>query len=573
MSKIGTKFVFILLVLLSIFSFNQELLSPSLVTPVADETSLFTYYDEDIRIRALSEIGRAIEERYALTEQKKYHFGLDAPKVFHTAIKTERAIPIPTTDFQRASANLRFLDRVRSLTAQFQDSHLVARELFSRPLIFNGLTFTKINQHILVHQNASSEAIIKTGDALISIDGIEATQVVENLMSMISSSSFDQRQSEAIRKLTQRNFAYPVQAIQSWQFRTPTGKKYRVRLPWKYEATYNRLDALFYLNTLGFIAQEQPKKKAKPWLNPLHGQKHITLWTKHDSPDPVIRTGSITLENITINTIQLFSFINDTLWHQKEKKESHWSQIAKSFILETKTQKRPLIIDLRFNPGGAIELPSYLLSLIAQPNAVYLPFTEGYRMTQGIIQIWERSREPNKKIDNTDPLSFSFSQAIKQKRAYTGFFNPIPPIRTDADIGGFVQPIIVLTGPNCQSACDLFLAMFKASKRGTIIGQATAGAGSSFLSWQPYDHTRFVDSRFLFKVNIPNSLLGIVGSPGQEYYDHPDVHLSMSLENTPTLPNRVYDETQKDLLFNSIGWLDLSATILKNGNINHHLSH
>jgi C-terminal processing protease CtpA/Prc len=117
-----------------------------------------------------------------------------------------------------------------------------------------------------------------------------------------------------------------------------------------------------------------------------------------------------------------------------------------------------LIIDLRTNDGGRPE-PMYRgLSLLIDSEDDVIPFGAYRRDTS----------DPNRK-------------ALEEVKEYPWF-----PLKADEDNLHYDKPIIVLTGPDCISACDMLIALMSRYEEFTIIGKQPNGSATQVageISW------------------------------------------------------------------------------------------
>lgn len=113
-----------------------------------------------------------------------------------------------------------------------------------------------------------------------------------------------------------------------------------------------------------------------------------------------------------------------------------------------------LIIDLRWNNGSSSHVSNTLLARLVQtpvraPDArvgVYIPFVRAINGTQRWLRL------------------------------------SIDPVMPDRERPGFDGPIAVLTSPLTGSAAEDFLVVYVESRRGVIVGEATAGSTGQPLS-------------------------------------------------------------------------------------------
>ena len=142
-------------------------------------------------------------------------------------------------------------------------------------------------------------------------------------------------------------------------------------------------------------------------------------------------------------------------------------------------------------------------------------------------------------------------EAIKQKKPYTGVFSYEADITADPAIGGYDEPVAVLIGPECVSACDGLALLLKSSGRVTMIGEPSNGTGAGLLGIAPYKPEPWRDNYGVLSLVLPNSLFGFPGKVGRYVYPEDDAYIEFNAENRPTQPNVAFAGSLDDYLGNS----------------------
>ncbi len=173
-----------------------------------------------------------------------------------------------------------------------------------------------------------------------------------------------------------------------------------------------------------------------------------------NSENNLIESGIISNTNIAF--VRLSSFLSG---YDEFDKMSDWNPYETEFsdtfaeVIKSFMDTDGIIIDLRNNGGGRPEL-------IYEGFAYLTPFEKEKRLFTIL------KRNPDNQDDLTD---FVIEDA--------GNFFPLKP---DEESLSYNNPIIILTGPKCGSACDLVVAMFsRLVPNSVIMGNHNNGAFSA----------------------------------------------------------------------------------------------
>lgn len=129
-------------------------------------------------------------------------------------------------------------------------------------------------------------------------------------------------------------------------------------------------------------------------------------------------------------------------------------------------------------------------------------------------------------------------------------------ITPDSALGGFNQPIAVLTSPYCVSACEITAAHLKYAGRAVLIGQSTSGTGAGFYKDNEIDSTWKADAYDAFSVRIPNMLFGVARGPVDAPFLSFSDHQKWLMENRPVHPNISLMVTPEKYTESTSVWLD-----------------
>jgi hypothetical protein len=224
----------------------------------------------------------------------------------------------------------------------------------------------------------------------------------------------------------------------------------------------------------------------------------------------------------------------------------------------------PLIIDLRENNGGRGEYAAQLLSLITAKGKKYQPSTWMFRITPMIRQMFETLSIKDRKSGRNQKSRkiFKFiNEAVEKKKLHTRLFNRILEISADEEVEGFSEKVVVLSGSECVSTCDIFLSLIKSSRRALVIGGAGNGTGAGAITNKKFDSIEWKDYYKIMKIKIPNSLFGLPQRIPKDYKQD-NSSLLLNMENNPIKPDVLYSSTLDDYLQKDLGWYKKAVEVL-----------
>ena len=505
--------------------------------------------------------------------KRQERISLDLEQIFHSARNLEKQYPNTDRDFYQAVSNLWFFDRLSLLIAKFQDTHLQIQPLMEMPHIRLGIEIVPLAngnymlssidsnlQNKLEKQGVSLEV----GDLIYEVNDLAIHEEVAKLQKYIPSSSKNYAFTKAVQSLTSRNFKYPKSPRMKITYRNGSGEIKKANLKWTYTYNYKRSDALYYLDYLGFEFRWHDSSDGNNQHPPISDiLKNTKEWYSYQEPTVLMqRTGIIDLKGKKAGVLQIFSFHDIEVIGEKNSVVRSWDSPIIDFLKLLKKRNLPLILDLRNNQGGIVELPLRLMSLIAKSGEEYPSYIEGFRMTAGIQQMWQRVSGDENDLFNDVAIASQLRMALKNGQKYSGVWDKSEDITADKELGGFNQEIIALTTSSCISACDILSILLESSARATFIGSATNGTGSGYFSWEPYEGSQYVDVHEIFKLEIPNMLFGHGLKNGPKYQLSEKATLKFNRENRPVVPHIPYKSTSKDYLNGDLGWFELALSIL-----------
>ena len=529
--------------------------SPSSQTDIRNNQ--FYYFGLADRIATLEETWAAVESRYALLEIKRRRLGVEIEQVFAEAIAAEKKFLDTRQALEQAASNLDFLDRIKKTLARFQDSHLTSKAVTPLPEIYLGFDLQKIGKHYyldyvsdrIAELGRRNHVSLRRGTRVLAINQQSIEAATQSLLPYISASSPRQRLAQARRYLTKRSFRYPKSSVAAVTFRLDSGKILQLKLRWKYRYAQLRLDALYYLEKNQFNHLElapDPYDKAKSARMLLTGDSR---WFGVTDPGKLIyRFGRKSVAGNEFGMLQIYSFFEQQVLGEAGDSLQDWLAPIAQFLAELEQAEIPLIIDLRQNEGGHVELPNRLLSLLAKKGDLYPSYSEAYRITPGIAQMWQRIN-PDRNPHTSDAIAAGLIQkSIAMNQVHSDVWSKSLPIAADVIHGAFNQKIAVWLGPECLSSCDILALLFEKNDRAVTIGKPSGGTGAGYLNWDPYLDAQWTDLRHIVKVDIPNMMFGHSDGPRFRFASGSNAVFRYNRENIPVIPVHPYEPTLDDLL-------------------------
>lgn len=523
----------------------------------------FVYISKLERIQALEELAIFVMNSYALVEQKLAVLKVDVEATIDEAIKIEAAIDdVPADDFDtQAEQNLAFYDRMRLLAAKFQDTHfqLLPTGPYSRvnlgffaAKIEGKYRVTHVIPKLLAYSGGGIEKIT-TGDELISIDGVAADDLKNDLQKYIASSSRVSADVDAQVSLTARVFRLPKEGYSVVRIKKADGRERSYRMNWFHSRT-ERGDLRRHFSKPGF--QETDKlgmnydDNKKEWQRvriqaeglDLNVENLFDKKTYGSSDGDALTTGILITKGKSVQYIKLRIFVSDV----KSGAESHnLIEVIRESVKAAKELGLPVLFDLRDNMGGEGQLPAQLLSLVTEKDKTYLGPTAAFPLGSGTLSRMLSTNESElaQEIKGADVALriAEIRKAWQRKESISPVFSD-DLIRADEEVKGFENPVAVWASSECVSACDKFVMLFKTSGRGKVFGEATNGTGAGNV-FSEGEGESWIDSSLILKARVPNYLFG---RPLEESKDGQMVRynaaLAVNIENKPAEPDVKVDE-------------------------------
>ncbi len=566
----------------------------------------FNYLDKEDRLFILKDFLKTVELQYVLLPLKKELIGLDYKKMKAEALAVEEAFDDVLLDvkdnkneemkeritFLQASSNMDFLDRMAILVAKFKDTHFSLQEKIPRPFIYTGVRLFRIDGKIVVGSleekflamasklSGYDLSVIKTGDEVLSIDGVPVEEKINEIKPYISGSSEEFIDSQAVRSLMLRNVKYEKKNYMRVVFKNAGTMKLPIFAN-NSMADTPRLDVITYLNkykvpsdatAIGITFDQinntwndsELSYKGYNVRNLVKNLKGPSVYLDENG-SAAIRTGYYMNKGKTYAVMQILTFSTTNV--TKGKETLTFIDALRNFILEVKESEVPLILDLRVNNGGNATYPEKLLSMIIKEKDTYAPSTKAMRITQymrGLFETWVTqgvvAEDENSGITNDIFLDL-FDKALDARADYTPMYVDRKPITADPLVSGFNNKVVALVTADCISACDMTAFVIKDSKRATIIGSHSNGTGAGYYSSSALN-TNWEDRLKVFSSTIPNFLFGKAGNDIKSLVFGDASVSELCTENKPTIADIKYSSTELDLTNDNLGWLKKAVEVL-----------
>jgi|GEM_PF-5451255 len=481
------------------------------------------------RTQAVCEFKSAMLGGYALIYQKEKRIRNADGTPFRSGRHLENCVlrEYAIADDETPESHVAWLDRMRECGAAFQDSHLDLQSNEYQPYVSLGISLREAQGRFYIDRvypallsdsrqlSADERALLKPGTEITALDGQSIDSAMKALEPRIPASSTAYRRFETLDRLTERNHSFPISS--SATLTVSQGRNLRtLALTWAADLAGNKdklsvaaleargfKDAPFLPWRSDFPSTDLPSEigySDQDAAVPESALDRLESYRGADDYGPALRFVKVDAKRDSVEKsycyLQLASFAEDRVRGEKGWKKDY-SQPMRKFLRQCGRKKLPLVLDLRTNPGGYINLGSQTLAALT-PRKERSPVrgTWAYRDSTTFREIQDGYFDGQYWGNN------SLEITAREK--------------WDPRSGGYGGKVIALITPNCMSSCDRLASMLKTAGRATLLGSSTNGTGAGFMdtlnpnTGKPA--SEWTDTRGLLWAQIPDQLFGAVAS-------------------------------------------------------------
>lgn len=479
--------------------------------------------DASEREAVVKQMAGAMAKKYSLWHQKEQILkGGSARAHLESCAARERSIP--------SSTRLAFEERLRVCSAGFRDTHLQAQPQVARPFVWAGAEIGEVEGRFVLQRVSRTLTTIhpqlKPGARVLSVNGLTPVEWIRRLAPYIPASSSAYQRRAALRAILHRDFAYPLRQVLHITFETGT-----LELTWWQLGPNQRSDLRELFEERGIrhvssfdpaleerlragtemagFAEETPLPSAEPLTEFLNERGEVGL-----------RVGYLGKERACY--VQLLTF------SARSWRPAFASRILvpfeaplQSFAAACHKKALPLVLDLRFNPGGDPELARKVVEAFGRPGASQTGLLFSARRTEHTEQLLEAYKlgpgypEPENPLASMRLRPEALRIAERDRAAYLPWVAQ-ETIVTAPD-KGFSGNVLALISPYCISTCEIAAGLLQSSKRARLLGEPTNGTGGRFLelgetpsaAWRDDVHGTVV-------LRIPNTLFAVEPADGRD---------------------------------------------------------
>ena len=433
----------------------------------------FKSFDQPSRRQTLESAKTLFESFYVNREQKKKLYGADPLAELAKLESTFTGL----TDEQFHFALLTIFNSVHDVHTFYQ-----LPKPYQCTVAYLPLNFQKAStgQVFVAEMDSSKTRRIEIGDQLLSFDGKTPLDIIRERYPFNSGALPDTVTHEGIKDLTHRDLGYspvPEQDVAKLTLKNAKGKIYTTEVTW-YTSTSNSC-----LKEAGLprLRNLRPVSGPEAIVNerPFDGSP-LKVDLSHLNRNPYYSNASwkvLPFQGHKIGYLQLSSFEYDTGSDggagfregvQSSSPEDPFLAVSVALSHEF-SATNSLLIDLRGNYGGNIEVAELIAALFTPPSqARAVPF-----------------------YIRANPLTLAFSKEVLGSNWET----LISPFSNTNQIVGpeflttvtnseqmYGKKVTLLTDSACASACEIFTAAMKDNNNVTVYGtdHSTYGAGANF---------------------------------------------------------------------------------------------
>lgn len=536
---------------------------------------------EEQRRLSISSLRTAFKASYVGYELKKSLIGLSGDEIFAKCLDKTTVNPLSNTEFY---------DEVRKCLALFKDTHIYVNSLVESAWLTTGVAeagwvgdrltifstrpklLTKLEEVKKVPEGTFS-SIIKKGAWIVEINGRPALENIQELEAYVSASSPLAARYQATMDFFTRSYAYPKEAGVTLKIRPTKGSDYVITLPWVQWSDSGSMESRQDLESRGLLETDQLAEDSitgrqgfaldSPLFSELDEKLEYFLKPSKDSKS-VLLVGLATIKEQKVCYLQLKSFNLDEgnsgyrfpVYYEEGPEsftESGLIDVLNMYLRNCEMMKQPVIWDLR-NNGGDARLAAEIFALFETSSETQVFQARASSAGPGnlaVALVNLSDLNPKTTMVESELYLQAYQEAQKNNTSITPW---VLQRSLNFETAAFTGPVVVLTSPQCVSACDNTARRFKATGRGLLVGEPTNGTGFGSESGANASAS-FRDPFNLYSVNIPNSAFqSVVLSNDLTYLENSEQKGLMlpfeqitPLENHPTLPDVEVHLTPRDL--------------------------
>lgn len=531
------------------------------------------------RAELLCDFKEAMDSKYALLDFK--HETLKINVIAQIDDCAEHEMDYASHEF----SDLDFYDRVRRCLAPIRDEHLTVNPQTAIPSVTAGMGIVQIGQRFYVAWVNSRvlalshlEDTVKVGMEVTALDGKPVAQRLKRIAAYISAGSPAALRSLALKALTDRDFLLPKTAKLSVTF---ADQARPVQMPWWALGPNSRQDTRSYFQKAGIHNIQSVDPQAYTRISqgadlvgfrddmPLSKKTVVSLLD--DRFKVGLRLGAVQEQDTYFCYIQLLTFAAKQWTLGTDGSTLGFIDPIEAVIRQCQHRGFPTVLDLRNNNGGNPDFAERVAALLVEPGKVLPPLMMSLRLSPNAVNVLNKLNF-GEGFPTPPPSLFSVTtayQALQNAQAnrkdYIDFV-PHANIAPSPDVNGYVEPVTVITGPNCVSACERLVSMLQ--NRATIVGLPTAGTSSGTWTFGITPAAEWRDDKYdSVTIPIPNAIFAVLDRPlaSAEYLVDFDSHRDLVVENRPipTSAGWSYSLTLDDLNSNGSGLLTTAIKSLQ----------
>ncbi|WP_413287736.1 S41 family peptidase [Bdellovibrio sp. HCB337] len=538
---------------------------------------------EDQRKTSIEALRTAFKASYVGYDLKKTLIGKSGDEIFDECLKDTTTAPMSTVEFY---------DEVRKCLARIQDTHIAVSKIITSAKIITGIAggmwvgdqliisgtrpklLAKFEELAGVPEGTYTKAF-KVGVQVEEIDGRPALEAAQELEPYISGSSRLAVRADVSEYLFTRTFHYPKNAKIDLKLRLEDGSTFQATLPWVIWSGTGSLEPKSELVRRGLSESSKLGANTLPKREGFEDGSELfkTLINRHEyHSSQTTDSGSIVVTGYAELNKQMHCYLQISGFSLSEGTEpprypiyeptgdkflkAGFIDVIKTHLQTCEAFKANVILDLRSNGGGTSRLAAEMFSLFENTSGPLIYQGRSHSTRPGALPVifdYLSELDPKKTKVEAEMYLKVFQEAQATQSQTTAW---VLERQAKFETGIFNGKVLVLTGPQCVSACDNSVRRFKATGRGTIVGEATNGTGFGFISDGEEGGAYFRDPFNLYLVSIPNSAFQSHVLPTNTVFIEDEVQKGLIvpfdqiplLENHPTIPDVEIKLTRKDLL-------------------------